>query len=343
MTSPTLLAAVLALSPLGAPFAPLAPAGTTTIKLATLLPDGSVWDKAIRRMGSEWKRDTDGRVKLRVYPNGAAGDEPDILRKMQIGQIHAGSLTVVGLARIDDAFRAFEIPMYFRSDEEALYVLDQLTPVLKQRLDDKGFVLLHWAHIGWIHLFSTEPVRAPDDLRRLKQFVWSGDDKSARWWKKNGFQPVLLAATDIPMGLQTGLIEAVPSPPLTALSYQWFRSTPYMMDLGAVPFLGGTVMTKKSWNKLSAQDQTEILAACKRAEETLAVAVPRQEQEAIAEMRKRGLTVVPPADGGAPWQALADRFADQARADEDIPKEIFERVERLRQAYRELESQEHAD
>lgn len=339
MTSLNAMAAALLLVAGGvvpgpAPARPAA-AKKTTIKLATLVPDGSVWDKAFRKMGEEWKRRTDGRVRLRIFPNGVSGDEPDMVRKMGIGWLDAAALSVTGLAGIDPAFKLFEIPMFFRSEEEALFVLDDLAPTLRQRLADEGFVLLHWGHVGWIHLFTTKPVRAPDDLRRLKQFVWAGDSQAARWWKGNGFQPVPLAATDIPMGLETGLIEAVPAPPLSALAYQWFRSTPYMMDLGAVPYLGGTVITRKAWDRLSEEDRKSILEVCAETEAALAVAVPKQEREAIAEMSKRGLTVVEPAGAGAPWQALADRFAQQMQADEVVPKEIFERAQRLRREFRE--------
>ncbi|MGB6362085.1 MAG: TRAP transporter substrate-binding protein DctP, partial [Thermoanaerobaculia bacterium] len=48
----------------------------TVIKLATLVPDGSVWDKALKEMGADWKESSDGRVTLRIYPGGVAGDEP---------------------------------------------------------------------------------------------------------------------------------------------------------------------------------------------------------------------------------------------------------------------------
>ncbi|MCE9627732.1 MAG: hypothetical protein K8R56_07440, partial [Candidatus Eisenbacteria bacterium] len=52
----------LALLPLAA-----APARAQVVKLATLVPEGSVWDKALRDMGAEWSTGTANRVSLRVY------------------------------------------------------------------------------------------------------------------------------------------------------------------------------------------------------------------------------------------------------------------------------------
>src|SRR5690242_10819619 len=91
-----LLSLVLAAAP--------ARAQSSVVKLATLVPDGSVWHKVLRDMGDDWSKGTQGRVTLRIYAGGVAGDEPDMVRKMRIGQIQAAALTVAGLSDIDPAF-----------------------------------------------------------------------------------------------------------------------------------------------------------------------------------------------------------------------------------------------
>ena len=100
----------------------------TVIKLATLVPEGSVWDKALREMGASWKEVSDGDVALRIYPGGVAGSEHDVLRKMRIGQLQAGSLTTVGLEQIDPGFKVLTVPLFYESYEEFFFVLDGLAP-----------------------------------------------------------------------------------------------------------------------------------------------------------------------------------------------------------------------
>ena len=39
-------------------------AQSSAIKLATVVPDGSVWDKSLKQMGTEWKAATADRVSL---------------------------------------------------------------------------------------------------------------------------------------------------------------------------------------------------------------------------------------------------------------------------------------
>src|SRR4051812_34949208 len=83
------------------------------IKLATVVPEGSVWDKSLKKMGDDWKQATGGRVTLTVFSGGSQGDEPTVLRKMRVGALQAAGLTVVGLSNIDPAFNVFNVPFFF--------------------------------------------------------------------------------------------------------------------------------------------------------------------------------------------------------------------------------------
>ena len=324
-------AGILILSVL--PVAPSEPlSAATTLKLATLVPDGSVWDKVLKEMGSEWVSRTQGRVQLRIYPGGVAGDEPDVVRKMRIGQLHAAAVTVTGLVEIDPYFKVFTIPDFFASYDELFFVLERLEPVLSERLRAKGFAFLNWGHGGWVHVFSKHPIRDFEDLKRQKLFVWAGDDERVQWWKRNGFQPVPLAATDIMTGLQTGMIEMVPTTPLAALNFQWFRQTPYMHDKGLAPLVGATVVTNRSWGKISEDDRSALLTAAREAERRLETEVPRQDRIAVTEMEKRGLEVTSSVDDRE-WRTTAEELALTLRG-ELVPKEIFDLAVKERDAFR---------
>ena len=311
-----------------------AAAQPVTIKLATLVPDGSVWDKGLKIMGAEWSKSTQGRVQLRIYPGGVAGDEPDIVRKMRIGQIQAAALTTAGLSAIDPSFKMFSIPMFFDSYDELHAVLAKMEPALKQRLEAKGFVLLNWGHGGWVYFFTKQPVETVDQLKKNKMFVWAGDEAMTGLWKTNGYRPVALAATDILTGLQTGMIDAYPTTPLLALTLQWYRSTPNMVGIGLAPLVGGLVVTKQAWQKIAPADQEELREACHKAELQLKTDVPKQDTTAIGEMVKRGLNVtrVSPA-AAAEWRAAAESFARSMRSTTSIP-EILDMAERERNAFR---------
>jgi TRAP-type transport system periplasmic protein len=325
--------AAMALAPAFAP-APATPQAPTVIRLATFVPDGSVWHKAMKEMGAEWSQATAGRVQLKVFPGGVAGDEPDYVRMMNVGQMQAAAITTAGLAQIDQSFQMFGVPMFFDSYPELHHVLAKMEPTFKQRLEAKGFVLLNWGHGGWVYFFTRNPAHTVAELKKTKLFAMAGDDRWVQLWKSNGYNPVALAPSDMLTGLQTRMIDGTFTTPLLALTLQWYRQTPNMVGIGMNPLVGGLVMTKRAWSKISAADQASVQAACRRLEEKLRSGVPHQDTTAVAEMKKRGLVVnaVPPA-AVAEWRAAAEQFAAGMRGS-IVPAEIIDMATRERNAYR---------
>src|SRR5262245_57558856 len=156
--------------------------GAADVRLATLVPAGTTWHKALLDMGSAWNRDTAGRVTLTVYPGGTQGDEATTLKKMQNDILQASFLTSVGLADLDEAFNVFGMPFFTETSEEEAAVEQKLTPILEQRLQAKGLHLLAWGTGGWVQVFSKKPMRSLADVKSAKLFASKGSDKWIQWY-----------------------------------------------------------------------------------------------------------------------------------------------------------------
>jgi TRAP-type C4-dicarboxylate transport system substrate-binding protein len=313
---------------------PVAAAEPVLIKMGTLAPDGSSWHQIFKAMGEEWRKAPGGGVTLRIYPGGVLGDEPDLVRKMRVGQIQAAALTAVGLADIDTAVSALQIPMMFRSWEEVDAVREQIRPALERRLEEKGFIVLNWGDAGWVMFFAKQPFTTPADMKKLKLFVWAGDNQAIDMWKSAGYQPVPLSSTDILTGLQTGLINAFDTTPLLALSSQWFGLAKHMLDLKWAPLLGATIIHKKTWDKIPAETREAMRHAAAEAGERLKADIRAANDKAIDAMKERGLTVhASSPEIEAAWTREAEGIYPKIRGTL-IPAETFDEVKRLRDAYR---------
>ena len=301
------------------------------IQLGSILPANSVYDKSLKQMAVEWRQETDGRVQLRVLA-GSIKDEGALARRLKAGRPQAGVFSLPG--ELDEAFNVLTIPFFFRSDEEAFHVVEQLTPTFERVLADKGLVLLNWGHGGWARFFTAERVESLGDLKQTKVYTTAGDEKMLQWYKRNGFDPQPLALTDVLLGLNTGLINAHPSPPYGALLFQWYDKTPFMLDVPLAPVLGITVVAERTWNRISAEDQRRLRASAKRVERDLRRDVPAQERDAIEAMTRRGLTVVS-LDEAA--QASLRETADEMTASwrgTMIPADVYDQALRARDSYR---------
>jgi TRAP-type C4-dicarboxylate transport system substrate-binding protein len=303
----------------------------TALKLATLVPEGSVWDKNLKQMADEWKQATGGRVSVTVFAGGSQGDESTVLRKMRLDAIQAAAFTNVGLGSIDPGFNVFNIPFFFDSYDELNYVADKLTPVLRKRVDAKGFIFLNWGHGGWTQVFTKKPVQTVDDLKKVKLWTSAGNDRMVQWFKANGFEPRAMAMTDILTGLTTGMIEGLPTTPLAAMLFQWYKQTPYMLELGLAPIVGAGVITKKAWNAIPEADRPKLEAAANGVEQRLHVEVPKLDANAIAVMQKNGLTVTKPV--GPEWRTQLDNLAKTMRG-EMVPADIFDLASKARDEFR---------
>jgi TRAP-type C4-dicarboxylate transport system substrate-binding protein len=306
----------------------------TVIKMGTLAPDGSPWHQALQSMGERWRKISAGQVKLVIYPGGVLGDEPDMVNKMRIGQIQAAGLSGAGLSGIEPGVMALQIPMMFDSYEELDYVRERVAPRLEKMVEARGYVVLNWGDVGWVHFFTTRPATRLGDMRKMKLLTLAGDNDTLELWKANGFRAVPLAATDILTGLQTGLVDAVPNTPLFALLDQSFGIARNMIDVKWAPLIGATVITRRMWDSLPAAQRSEMMNAAREAGVSLRGGIRKMGDEAIATMQKRRLQVIHvDAATVAEWRREAEGVYPKLRGGQ-VPAELFDEVRKLRDEYR---------
>ena len=123
------------------------------IKFATVAPEGSTWVKRIRSVDKALREKSDGRLGLRIYAGGIAGDELDVLKKMRIGQIQCAAFSGVGFGKILPMVRVLDLPYLFRNDQEVDRVHGELFTFFADRLKKKG--LPYWPGPRWeMSIFS---------------------------------------------------------------------------------------------------------------------------------------------------------------------------------------------
>jgi TRAP-type transport system periplasmic protein len=313
-------------------------AQSLTIKMGTVVPKQSPWVDTLLTMGQTWEKATGSRVRLTIF--GSLPSDTSIVNRMGTGGLEGGALSISGLAEIDESINALGIPFFFESDAEFSHVLEKLTPMLKARLAAKKFQLLLWGHAGWIQVFSKKPIRTFADLQRASLWTSDGDPKMVQWYNANGFHPVPRPAGDIPVQLKlpTGAIDATPSPPTVALTMQFYKDAPYMLDAHVAPLIAGVVVTDAAWSRLSQEDRTRMLAIAKDTEKKLFSQAAGLDASHIKAMQSAGLQVVT-LDAAATkvFRTAADKLTTSMRGSM-VPPEIYDLAVRERDAYRKSQS-----
>ncbi|MDP2881433.1 MAG: TRAP transporter substrate-binding protein DctP [Azonexus sp.] len=305
------------------------------LRIGTLAAKNSLYHRQLMELGEAWRTAQGGSGKYLVYPDGSQGGETDMVRRMRIGQLQGGLLSVVGLREIEPSIAALQnMPMMFKSWDEVDYVREKMRPAMEKKFLEKGFVVLAWGDAGWVRFFSKTPAFAPNDFKGMKFFAWGAEADQQEIMKNLGYTPVPLETADILPAIQTGMINAVPSTPYFALATQIYTTANNMLDLNWSPIVGALIITKKAWDELTPEGQVIVREAGAKAGVQLRAKARQEVDEAVEAMKKRGLSVNKPnAEQMKEWNALADGLYPRIRG-KLVPAEQFDEVVALLKAFR---------
>ena len=247
------LTTILVLVVLGAPAAFAA-----DFKIATIAPEGTAWMKQMRDGAREVKTRTNGRVNFKFYGGGVMGNDKKVLRKIRIGQLHGGMFTPSSMADVYPNMQLYGLPLVFNTIEEVEYVRQRMDPILKQGLEDAGFVSFGWADGGFARIMSNVPVTGVESLQGRKVWVPEGDLITYSAMAALGLSPVTLPMTDVMTGLQTGLIDIVGSSPVGAVVMQWHTKVRYITDVPLIYLMGFMVVGKQYFDKIAEPDRQVV-------------------------------------------------------------------------------------
>jgi TRAP-type C4-dicarboxylate transport system substrate-binding protein len=263
------------------------------------------------------EKKTAGRVKIKFFAGGVQGDEREAVRKMRGGLINGAGVTGVGLGLINSEVRLLDLPFLFRSDAELDHVRDRLDTELQKKFNEKGYELLSWGDVGWIYIYSNIPITSRADIAKTKIWAWVDDPLVRELLKNLGVSGVPLGVPDVLPSLQTGLIDACYGSPLSMLALQWHTKVKYQTGEPISVGTGATVVLKKDFDKLSAEDQKMLLEEAKALQQKNLQTIRKDNERSLTKMKQLGLQVVPvPAalsdelhkDGLLVWEALAGKM-----------------------------------
>jgi len=185
---------------------------------------------------------------------------------------------------------SLSVPFMIRDNAELDTVLQEVQPLLENRVKN-DFVILAWSKGGWVYVFSKEKVLLPDELRRQKLGTSSELKDMNTVFRTMGFQMVEADIVNIGTRLASNMVNAIYMIPAAIAPMQMHRSLNHMLDLPIAPIMGALVMNRVTWNKLSQEQQREIVNITRRTAKDFDVSMAKTEANAISSMGRDGLHV----------------------------------------------------
>lgn len=337
MTIPRPRILVLFLLPAWFLFLAPAPAGAQQylIKFASLAPEGSTWMNVMKEYDAAIRKESGGRLGFRIYPSGVQGDEKDVLRKMKLGQLHAAGITGNGLTSIAPAARILDSPFFFRNEGEIDYIYGKFGPEIDGAMEEAGYVNLGWAEVGYVYIFTNNPVHGKEDLAKAKMWMWEGDPVAEASFRALGINPIPLTITDVLTSLQTKLIDGVYTSALAAIALQWFTRVKYMFDLPLADAAGAVVISKKKYDELPDDLRVILKSNGRKFMRTLTERSRADNAAALETLKKNGIVFTEPASGSDLREyAGIGREARRMLAGKLFPQDLLDRMESALESYR---------
>jgi TRAP-type C4-dicarboxylate transport system substrate-binding protein len=312
----------------GSPVSNAAADGPIVIRYASLAPPSSAFGKVLKAWGRTFKKETEGRAELRFYTGGSQGDERDFIRKIRAGQIDAAGITTTAMGMVIRPILVLTAPGLITEMAQLRHVRTELRGRFEEMFRDAGFELLTWGDGGKNRLFSAKPFARPSDLKSGRPWAWKDDPVFAGYLGVIGANPVRVGANEVYGGLQTRMIDTVPSSCIMAVAIQWYTKLDYMAKQNFNILIGGSIVKKEVFDQLTPGDQKILLDTAERGARASDKIVLRDDARAYATLVERGLTEVDLTPYQAEWDAIAQKAREQL-AGRVYSKSLLDQVTKL--------------
>ncbi len=289
----TTLAALLA----GVAMAGGAFACDRTLRSSDTHPDGYPTVEAVKFMGKVLEEKSGGRLCIEVFHSAQLGEEKDSIEQTQFGVIDLNRVSLGPFNNIVPETQIPSLPYIFRSIDHMHKVMDgEIGEEILAAFEPHDLIGLAFFDAGSRSFYNSQkPIKSMDDLKGMKFRVMQSDV----------FVDMVGAlganATPMPYGevyssIQTGVIDGAENNwPSYDSSGHYEVAKYYTLDQHLiVPEV--LVMSKKTWESLSPEDQAAVSAAAKEAVPFMRDLWAAREKESEDKIRAAGAEIITDID-----------------------------------------------
>ncbi len=240
-------------------------AAETTFRSAETHPDGYPTVEAVKYMGELLSQETDGRLGIQVFHSGQLGEEKDTIQQTQFGVIEMNRINLAPLNNIVPETQVPGLPFLFRDVEHMRKVMDgEIGDEMLAAFEPHDMIGLAFYDSGARSFYNGKrAISTPEDMKGLKIRVQQSDLFIAMVEAMGG-NPTPMPFGEVYSGLQTGVIDGAENNFPSYYNTRHFEvSKNYSLTEHSMsPEV--LVMSKRTWDGLSAEDQALIRKSAKQ-------------------------------------------------------------------------------
>ena len=282
-----------------------ATAAAVELKAADVHPEGYPTVVAVQSMGKKLEAATSGRIKLKMFPNMALGDEKSMIEQTQAGGIDILRTSLGPMGPVVPEVNVFNMPFVFRNAAHMRAVIDGPIgdEILKKITDSSvNLVGLAWMDGGTRNLYSKKAVRKPADLGGQK-IRMMGNPLFVDTMNAMGGSGVSMGMAELFSSMQTGVVDGAENNEPTYVTQNHFTVTKFYNRTAHLIIPEILVFSKAKFNKLSAEDQALVKKLAREAQLEQRKLWDEKVADSLAKMKAAGVTIVEDVDQPAFFKA----------------------------------------
>ncbi len=199
------------------------------IRVGTMAPPGTPWLSVPENIAfPEIERLSSSRILTKIYGGGVMGEDTDVLKKMDEGQLECCGCTALGVLEACPEASALLLPGLFKNYDEVDYIFEKFRKRLDKGFEDQGDILLALIDTGFFYMFSKNKTAGLEDIRKQKVITWFGTIEKT-FYGELGINPIPVAVPDTVSALTTGQAEINVAPAAWMLGMQAYQYSNYYL------------------------------------------------------------------------------------------------------------------
>jgi tripartite ATP-independent transporter DctP family solute receptor len=305
-----------------------------TFKVGIGLSEDHPQAKALKFFAEQLAAKSGGKLVARVYASGALGNDISMTSALRGGTLEMtvpDSSTLVSLVK---PFGVINLPLTFNNEKEADAVLDgPFGQKLLATLPEKGLIGLGFWENGFRHVTnSRRPVQRAEDLSGLKLRVIQSP-LFLDTFNALGANATPMPFTELYTAMEQAAGEGQETPAASILASKFYEVQKHLVLSRHMYSAWVLLMSKKTWDGLSAQEQKIVQDAAREATLFERKTIRAFSETALADLKKAGMqiTELPAAEQAKMRSKLQPVLAKFSKEfGEDTTAELNGELTRLR-------------
>jgi tripartite ATP-independent transporter DctP family solute receptor len=246
-------------------------------------------------MGKKLEAQTNGRIKMQMFPGAVLGQEKETVEQTQLGALQINRISLGVIGPIVPEVDVFNMPFVFRDIPHMRKVIDG--PIgdellAKVTASPARLVALGWMDGGARSLYTKKLVKSPADLKGVKVRMM-GNPLFVDTMNAMGGNGISMAYGEVFSALQTGVIDgAENNPPSMFTSNHYTAGAKYYAQTNHLIIPELLVMSKVTWDKLTPADQALVKKLGREAQLEQRVLWDKSVEEYSAKLKAAGVEFV---------------------------------------------------